>query len=308
MSKKKKPKIDYRYYDIPSGSPILALTGESWIRNYGNDVDSLHFHNHLEIGYCHYGKGIMQLGEEIVDYTGGVFTVIPKNFVHTTKSIIDGQCFWEYIYVDLSDFLKKFYRDNVRMAERIQSRIEKRAFLYSEANYTELSTMICYLLNIMRNQQEFYLEEAKGLTGSILVEIARLNKGKEEAAHEVQGGTLSPALDFIHENLDQPIRVEQLAELCHISETHFRRKFSESVHMTPVEYINRIRIKAACEELRKTNNSVSSIAEKTGFPTLSTFNRNFLSIMGVSPNQWRKNPDNYEQKLLEYDVKTREGW
>lgn len=308
MAKKKKPKIEYRYYDIPTDSPILALTGESWIRNYGNDVDCMHFHNHLEIGYCHFGEGYMNLGEEVADYSGEVFTIIPKNFVHKTTSVIDGKCFWEYIFVDVSDFLKGFFKENQRMADRVQSRIEKRGYLYKAEDYPHLSELIRYLLDIMRGRQEFYMDEARALTGAILVEFARLNKGEEERAHEVQERTLAPALDYIHENLEQPIRIEQLAALCHISETHFRRKFSESVHMTPVEYINRVRIRAACEELRKTNDSVSAIAERTGFPTLSTFNRNFRQIMGVSPHQWRKNPENYEQKLLEYDVKTHEGW
>ena len=51
MSKKKKPKMEYRYYEIPAGSPVLALLGEKWIQNYGRNIDYLHFHNHLEIGY-----------------------------------------------------------------------------------------------------------------------------------------------------------------------------------------------------------------------------------------------------------------
>ena len=45
------------------GSPILALLGQKWVQNYGNDVDYLHFHNYLEIGYCYGGDGFMVLGE-----------------------------------------------------------------------------------------------------------------------------------------------------------------------------------------------------------------------------------------------------
>ena len=49
--KRKKPKMEFRYYQMPAGSPILALLGQKWVQNYGNDVDYLHFHNYLEIGY-----------------------------------------------------------------------------------------------------------------------------------------------------------------------------------------------------------------------------------------------------------------
>ena len=55
MAKKRKPKMELRYYKMPEGSPILALLGQKWIQNYGNDVDYLHFHNYLEIGFCYEG-------------------------------------------------------------------------------------------------------------------------------------------------------------------------------------------------------------------------------------------------------------
>ena len=54
--KRRKPKMEFRYYQMSAGSPILALLGQKWVQNYGNDVDYLHFHNYLEIGYC-YGAG-----------------------------------------------------------------------------------------------------------------------------------------------------------------------------------------------------------------------------------------------------------
>ena len=40
--------MELRYYKMPEGSPILALLGQKWIQNYGNDIDYLHFHNYLE--------------------------------------------------------------------------------------------------------------------------------------------------------------------------------------------------------------------------------------------------------------------
>lgn len=55
MAKKRKPKMELRYYKMPEGSPILALLGQKWVQNYGNDIDYLHFHNYLEIGFCYEG-------------------------------------------------------------------------------------------------------------------------------------------------------------------------------------------------------------------------------------------------------------
>lgn len=102
--------------------------------------------------------------------------------------------------------------------------------------------------------------------------------------------------------------MEELATVCHISETHLRRIFQESFRMSPVEYISWFRVRTACKELRKTNLPVSDVALHCGFTTISTFNRNFRRILEVSPQEWRSAPENYEQKLLKFDIKTKEGW
>ena len=52
--------MELRYYKMPEGSPILALLGQKWIQNYGNDIDYLHFHNYLEIGFCYEGQGFLE--------------------------------------------------------------------------------------------------------------------------------------------------------------------------------------------------------------------------------------------------------
>lgn len=64
----------------------------------------------------------------------------------------------------------------------------------------------------------------------------------------------------------------------------------------------------ACDYLKTTDMQVADIAYKCGFPTLSTFNRNFKKIQGSSPNEWRKNPKNYEQKLFQFKIQFEEGW
>lgn len=76
----------------------------------------------------------------------------------------------------------------------------------------------------------------------------------------------------------------------------------------PVRYINLVRIQMACDLLQMSNDSIAHIAYKTGFETLTTFNRNFKKILGISPREWRNHPENYERKLLEYNIQTEDGW
>ena len=77
MAKKRKMKMEFRYYQMQDGIPILALLGEKWVQNYGRDVDYLHFHNYLEIGFCYSGEGELVLGEEPLPLFHQTFPIRP---------------------------------------------------------------------------------------------------------------------------------------------------------------------------------------------------------------------------------------
>lgn len=309
--KRKKPKMEFRYYQMPAGSPILALLGQKWIQHYGENIDYLHFHNYLEIGFCYEGQGRMLLGEEEVRFSGREFSVIPPNYPHTTDSDLGTVSRWEYLFVDVEGFLRSFLDTPVR-ADKVIQRIYSKALFLEENQSPSISAKILKIMNIMRDGEEFYLEEAKGILASLLVEIARLNRRSEEERVEEEKGKLTNMItrvqDFVSYHYMEDIKVEDLAKSCHISETHFRRVFTSYMKMSPLEYINTVRINTACELLQKTDEPVADIAHKCGFTTNSTFNRNFKQLMGVTPVEWRKRPENYEQQLLNFDIHLEEGW
>ena len=107
---------------MPAGSPIRPLLGERWVQNYGTGIEDLHFHNFMEIGFCYYGEGILTLGEEKRKFTGRQFTVIPERFPHTTNSMGNTVCKWEYLFVDVEGFLRKNCESAVQ-AEKMLRRI-----------------------------------------------------------------------------------------------------------------------------------------------------------------------------------------
>ena len=313
MAEKKKKKMEFRYYQLPPGSPILALLGEKWVQNYGDrTADRLHFHNYMELGYCYYGAGDVVLGDDTYRFSGQQFTVIPSNFPHTTNSDPGNISRWEYLFVDVEVVLDGIFPDNALRKERALQRLYEKPWFLEEAEYPKEAAKIKEILNIMRKGDEFYLEEAKALLGCLLLEITRLNYTNKETRADAEQGRItcivSRAMDYISDHYMEPIRVEQLAKYSHLSETHFRRVFTEYMHMGPLEYINTVRIRTACEHLKKTEEPVADIAHKCGFTTNSTFNRNFKQMMGVTPVEWRKRPENYEQRLLNYEIHTEKGW
>ena len=314
MSKKKKEKMEFRYYELPPGMPLLALLGEKWMHSVTmqSEHDCLHFHNYMEIGYCYRGEGkmILEDAEHSEPFQGEMFTIIPKNYPHATINVPGTESSWEYLFIDADSFLKKYYEANPRRAENLLRLISQNGQIFSVVQEPIIAGIIRQIIEVMREMDEYYLDEIRGLLLVLLLEIAKISKKESESKNgsEKNQPVISRVLDYISDNYSQEIRVQELAQLCHISETHFRRVFSACMQMTPAEYINLVRIRMACEMMKKTNDSMSVIANRVGFDVLSTFNRNFKKIMGVSPSEWRRSPENWEGKLLNFDIRTEEGW
>ena len=178
--------MEFRYYQMQDGIPILAFLGEKWVQNYGRDVDYLHFHNYLEIGFCYSGEGELVLGEEPVRFAGREFTIIPPNFPHTTTSDVGNISKWEYLFIDVKGFLQVAAGTPLR-AEKMIQRIYSKALCLKESEYKSLSNKIIKILEIMRASDEFYLEEANGILLALLAEVARMNRSSAEENIEEKG-------------------------------------------------------------------------------------------------------------------------
>ena len=88
MGRRKRDKVEFRFYEIPHGESALALLGEAWVGAYGRGEVCLHFHNLFEIGYCHYGHGILILGEDEKPYEDAMISAIPANFCISGESTL----------------------------------------------------------------------------------------------------------------------------------------------------------------------------------------------------------------------------
>ena len=308
MSKKKKGSAEFRYYEVPREEAVLALMGNKWIQVYGENINNLHFHNLIEIGYCHYGAGELVIEEDQYRFGAGMVSCIPANFLHVTKSDTHVRAFWEYLYISPADILKQQGKP-MQETRNIIDAVNRNAFFIKVEENPIFVTLIRAIFEEMQNKNAYYRECVGGLAYTLLYEIARFNgRGNVQSCGKNNSLQLENAIEYVERNYPNNFKIADLANECHMSETHFRRVFQEKMNMTPVEYVNFVRIKKACELIDKTDISMEDVAEKVGFITPSTFNRNFRRIIGTSPYQWKKRPDNHEGKLLEYKISALKGW
>lgn len=101
-------------------------------------------------------------------------------------------------------------------------------------------------------------------------------------------------LRFIQENLDDDLSPEACARVAHFSLYHFHRVFSGLVGESLSGHVRRIRLERAAGELKRTNQTVLSIALAAGYETQEPFTRAFRAHFGVPPTTFRRLPEPIE--------------
>jgi len=91
----------------------------------------------------------------------------------------------------------------------------------------------------------------------------------------------------IQHNLYSNLSLDELAALCHLSISSFKRKFRETFDLSPQKYIAKKKVEKAAELLKSPDLRVSDIAYDVGFDSIATFNRNFSGIYSKSPSEYR---------------------
>lgn len=98
---------------------------------------------------------------------------------------------------------------------------------------------------------------------------------------------LKQVIEYIHENLAQPISLQTLAKICFMSPNYFCHYFKQEIGKTPIMFINEYRIEKACEMLSGSDLPVSDISLSVGFDNFSYFIRKFREYKGVTPKKYR---------------------
>jgi len=93
--------------------------------------------------------------------------------------------------------------------------------------------------------------------------------------------------EAIQNNLFNPLDIKQLAFLCNMSLSTFKREFKKVFDDTPAHYIKVKRLERAASELLCSEESISSIAYDSGFQDVSTFSSIFKDQYGSSPREYR---------------------
>ena len=96
------------------------------------------------------------------------------------------------------------------------------------------------------------------------------------------------AIAFARANLDQPLRLDDLAERAHLTRRTFSRRFRQRHGTSFGAFLARERIVAAQRLLETSDLGIERIAEAVGFGTSAALRQRFSAVIGASPSAYRR--------------------
>lgn len=115
------------------------------------------------------------------------------------------------------------------------------------------------------------------------------NNSREREARQLHA--VDRAKVFVSQNYQQDISMEQTAEYVNLSPYYFSKLFKLQTGETFVDYVTRLRIGKAKQMLRIEAFSLKEISYEVGYNDPNYFSRVFKKITGVTPTEYRQQPD-----------------
>ncbi len=269
--------IPYTYYEciIPDYFPSVPL----------------HWHSEFEINYILSGSGDFRCGNSSITAQAGDIIIILPGILHSIypngskrlsyDTIVfhpamlygrgDDRCYAECLY-PLST------AENI-----IDLPISKGNALYRELGPSVATIMSCARENSGISDLLLKSELMRMFWAIISNHGLRSTSPKEISLAE----SIKPAIEYIRENYEKPITIDTLAGKTHLSKSYFMARFKKATGVSAIEYINQIRIRAACELLISSDISSAGAALEVGFRNLSNFNHHFRKQVGCAPREYR---------------------
>lgn len=121
----------------------------------------------------------------------------------------------------------------------------------------------------------------------LLENLSVEKKDKVELKSEKNKHRITSIINYIDENYQEDLTIEQLSEVFHLSEGHLSKLFKENLGMTIKAYISQTRAKEVRQALLASDLPLIDIAIMCGFPNVKSMNKVFKDLYHCTPKQFR---------------------
>lgn len=249
--------------------------------------DKLHQHEEVQITYVVSGNGKLFVADSIHNFGPGDLFVIPSNSPHLFQNNVE-----EGIEAHM---ISLFFSGNtvVKAFAHFPELDNIRSFLHELGAGMKLSPCPD---NLAEQMQEFpSLVPFRKFTRflSLLDRLTRVSKVPltgfvypKEISHN-EGQRMRAIFEYVTNNFQKEISLNDIADLAYMTPNAFCRFFKQRTNKTFFQFLIELRIEHACQLLAQTHDvPIGEIAYKSGFRSISNFNRKFKELKGMAPSKY----------------------
>lgn len=237
-----------------------------------------HTHHFTEIFYVVDGKGLFMLKDQPhLPIEKGDLIIIPPHMEHTERSVSGRPL--EYYVLGI---------DGIALLSEDQNPYNHMRCNFSSTEFIDI--LFKQMLHEMHNHDYGDNTICQKLLEILLIKIVRLQHLQPVATTTKR---MSKECAKIKEYLDthyaEHITLDSLTNLTHMNKYYMAHSFTKYTGLSPIQYLNEVRLKTACGLLEKTDLSISDISSTIGFSSPSYFTQSFHKKYQITPIKFRKN-------------------
>ena len=208
--------------------------------------------------------------------SGQGFLIFPGQI---TTYIADQNLPWEYVWIEF---------DGLRVKEALDlTELSVNTPVYHSHSKDLREQLMNEMLYIVHHAKEspFHLIGHLYLFLDYLTQSAKSKKLVQSS--KMSDYYIKEALNYIEQNFQNNITIEDIAAVCGINRSYFGKIFRNSIGRSPQEFLMNYRMVKATELLKLTSLSIAEIGSAVGYENQLHFSRAFKTIYGISPREWR---------------------
>jgi AraC-like DNA-binding protein len=247
-----------------------------------------HSHEYYELYISLGGKAVNIInGTESIAFPGDIY-VLTADTIHEQREISNYEyCIFKYdhkallaearLFINRSGFQQLFVLDPKFRSEGISE-----SNLFVDRDTLEYAKQVA---KILQNETDNTLKSTMFLS---LASLLCIRCARREISNRWKGyNNITDSVSFMENHYSDRLNLDILAEKSHYSSRHFTRLFRECYNMSPMDYLNKIRLRHASEMLVTTSFSVTQIAQMCGFADNNLFSRRFKQYYSIAPLKFR---------------------
>ena len=229
--------------------------------------------------YCVQGKGYYTLD-------GHTFTLNPNHYVivpATDKPLV----YWSDTEDPWSIYWVHFTSDALQAFNRAYHIVPEQGPQYIPHNEKGIRIWEEMYENLSRGYSPENLMNTN-LCLYHLIATFVFSQQQNQNSSSPEKAIIRETIDYMKNNLDKTIRIEDFADLNKYSVSHFSKLFRLTTGMSPIEYFIHLKMQKACQLLYTEDSRVKQIAALLGYDDPYYFSRLFKKYMNTSPETYRK--------------------